>query len=175
MLETIYVRLRLILLAFGALAMVAIVQLLRVDFKTQTYDIEALDSRIVGTRQLLTYGGNLRRNEFNISIAPGAPGRTEFGAYLQDEIALGQFRLSLSGRVDKLGNLYGTTMTGGLSSFGTIFEIDTAGTETILHSFGGSDGKIPLAGLVLDSTGNLYGTTSAGGAYGGGTVFKITL
>ena len=33
--------------------------------------------------------------------------------------------------------------------------------ETVLHFFtGGSDGAIPVAGLIADSAGNLYGTTS---------------
>jgi uncharacterized repeat protein (TIGR03803 family) len=76
--------------------------------------------------------------------------------------------------MDSAGNLYGTTLFGGLSGFGAVFEVDSIGTETLLHSFEGTDGKLPLAGILLDSVGNLYGTTSAGGAYGGGTVFKIT-
>jgi uncharacterized repeat protein (TIGR03803 family) len=74
---------------------------------------------------------------------------------------------------DRTGNLYGTTQTGGSSGFGIVFKIDTTGKETVLHSFSGSDGKIPYGTLALDKAGNLYGTTSAGGAYGGGVVFKI--
>jgi outer membrane receptor protein involved in Fe transport len=80
-------------------------QLLVVNFKTQTYDLELGDSHLLGERHLLTYGGNLRRNNFNISIAPKAQDRTEAGAFLQDEILLDKFRLALSGRVDKFGNL----------------------------------------------------------------------
>ncbi|MGB8029293.1 MAG: choice-of-anchor tandem repeat GloVer-containing protein [Terracidiphilus sp.] len=51
----------------------------------------------------------------------------------------------------------------------------TAGTETILYSFGASssDGSLPTAGLIIDSAGNLYGTTGNGGVDVGGTVFKI--
>jgi uncharacterized repeat protein (TIGR03803 family) len=55
-----------------------------------------------------------------------------------------------------------------------------AQTETNLHSFVGSDGVNPLAGLVQGSDGNFYGTTEAGGTstnceYGCGTVFRISL
>jgi len=39
-------------------------------FDTKTFDVEAADSRAIGTRQVLTFGGNLRRNSFDISIAP---------------------------------------------------------------------------------------------------------
>jgi len=45
---------------------------------------------------------------------------------------------------------------------------------SVVYNFtGGSDGGVPLAGLVMDTAGNLYGTTSVGGSAGGGTVFKI--
>ena len=43
---------------------------IQLNFKTQTYDIEVGDSRHLGLRQLFTYGGNVRRNNFDISIAP---------------------------------------------------------------------------------------------------------
>jgi iron complex outermembrane receptor protein len=76
-----------------------------VDFKTQTYDLEIGDSSTLGTRNVLTYGGNFRQNEFNISIAPGAPGRSELGGYLQEELLLDKFRFAASARVDKFGNL----------------------------------------------------------------------
>jgi uncharacterized repeat protein (TIGR03803 family) len=80
---------------------------------------------------------------------------------------------------DSLGNLYGTTLTGGAngSDLGTVFELtphkDGTWTESILHSFKGSDGVWPEAGLTFDSVGNLYGTTARGGAYERGTVFEL--
>jgi uncharacterized repeat protein (TIGR03803 family) len=61
------------------------------------------------------------------------------------------------------GNLYGTTNTGGADGFGTVFELTPkAGggwTERVLHSFNGTDGKNPDAGLIFDASGNLYGPT----------------
>lgn len=79
--------------------------------------------------------------------------------------------------LDKKGNLYGTTTSGGATSNGTVFEITPAGTETVLYSFaphfGDGDGWFPYGGLVMDAKGNLYGTT-IGGVKHGGTVFKLT-
>ena len=81
---------------------------------------------------------------------------------------------------DKQGNLYGTTVGGGVPGCvvdigcGVVFEVAADGTEQLLYSFtGGADGANPIAGLVLDKKGNLYGTTELGGASGFGTVFKV--
>ena len=72
------------------------------------------------------------------------------------------------------GRLYGTTFGGGAHGFGTIFAFDTASRAiTTLHSFKGTDGAYPYAGLVEAADGRLYGTTSAGGSSNLGTVFSI--
>ena len=48
----------------------------------------------------------------------------------------------------------------------------------VLHSFDGTDGSLPVAGVTLDVAGNLYGTTNFGGTgsaeFGDGTVFKLS-
>lgn len=75
------------------------------NFSTQTYDFEVGHSTVLGGHHVLSYGGNARRNNFDITIAPAAEDRNEFGAYLQDEIYYDKFRLTLGGRVDKFGNL----------------------------------------------------------------------
>jgi uncharacterized repeat protein (TIGR03803 family) len=93
--------------------------------------------------------------------------------------------------MDKEGNLYGTTSSGGYSPngyshSGTVFELTppatTAGawSEQLLYTFcteGGyscTDGQDPYAGLVMDSKGNLYGTTEYGGAnVNPGTAFEL--
>jgi uncharacterized repeat protein (TIGR03803 family) len=76
------------------------------------------------------------------------------------------------------GDLYGTTPNGGLKGSGTVFELNSSGGITILHSFGDSsvanDGLNPTAGLVQGLDGNLYGTTPMGGTAGEGTVFEVT-
>jgi uncharacterized repeat protein (TIGR03803 family) len=75
---------------------------------------------------------------------------------------------------DGVGNLYGTTNSGGTFGNGTVYKISTSGAVTVLHSFGAQpDGRGPFAGLVRDTAGNLYGTTPYGGATGNGTVFKV--
>jgi uncharacterized repeat protein (TIGR03803 family) len=92
------------------------------------------------------------------------------------------------------GALFGTTSGGSAgpnctptptSACGTVFRLTppTHGgnvwTESILHSFeGGTDGAVPLAGLILDKRGALYGTTEGEGInpdcfQGCGTVFKL--
>jgi uncharacterized repeat protein (TIGR03803 family) len=81
---------------------------------------------------------------------------------------------------DAAGNLYGTTVAGGASSDGTVFELTpgAAGvwTETLIHTFNrdGTDGVVPYYRVIFDASGNLYGTTSGGGADKAGTVFELT-
>ncbi|HUI40545.1 MAG TPA: choice-of-anchor tandem repeat GloVer-containing protein [Terriglobia bacterium] len=74
---------------------------------------------------------------------------------------------------DQEGNLYGTTVSGGLG-YGVVFKLDTSGTEAALYTFkGGTDGANPYAGLVRDSAGNLYGTTYGGGRHFGSNGFGV--
>ena len=83
---------------------------------------------------------------------------------------------------DSAGNLYGSTSLGGDSNCtpgygygcGVVFKLDTAGTETVLHTFSGSpDGTNPVAPVIRDMAGNFYGNSSYGGSSGNGTVFRI--
>jgi uncharacterized repeat protein (TIGR03803 family) len=71
--------------------------------------------------------------------------------------------------------IYGTTMNGGSNNAGTVFSIDTSGSNlALLHTFptGMDDGTLPPGPLVLvDST--LYGVTEQGGTDNLGTIFKI--
>jgi uncharacterized repeat protein (TIGR03803 family) len=74
-----------------------------------------------------------------------------------------------------LGNtLYGTAVGGGTFGRGTVFAINTDGSQfTNLHSFANyNDGATPYSGL-LSSGNTLYGTTSTGGSEFEGTVFAI--
>jgi uncharacterized repeat protein (TIGR03803 family) len=96
--------------------------------------------------------------------------------------------------MDRAGNLYGTTQTGGVPhpycalnpyGCGAIFELTpdaayaSGWAEAVLHRFcsGGEpcpDGDAPEAGLIIDGAGNLYGTTWMGGDSGRGVVFELT-
>ena len=80
--------------------------------------------------------------------------------------------------------LYGTTPNGGSMystnciGIGVVFKVNTDGSGyAVLKSFTGSDGDVPLAGLVLAGS-TLYGTTQLGGSWRGvnqgyGVVFKV--
>ncbi len=73
------------------------------------------------------------------------------------------------------GNFYGTAAGGGANDAGTVFRVSSGGAFTNLYNFtGGTDGGVPIAGLILGSDGSFYGTTATGGTSGNGTVFKIT-
>jgi iron complex outermembrane receptor protein len=76
------------------------------DFSTKTFDVELGDTRLVRSKHVLTYGGNLRLNRFDLTIAPGENSRTEGGAYLQDEYLLNDtIRLVAGARVDKFSSI----------------------------------------------------------------------
>lgn len=83
--------------------------------------------------------------------------------------------------IDSHGNLFGTTQSGGVNGYGTVFELKANGDGTYamvsLHAFADADGSRPT-GLMIDAAGNLFGTTSTGGSYfscmfGCGTVFTL--
>jgi iron complex outermembrane receptor protein len=79
---------------------------LPLGFDTKTFDVEATDARTAGRRHAFTYGGNFRYNAFDVSIAPGGRNRREGGAFLQDEIFLGDYvRWVIGGRVDKFSSI----------------------------------------------------------------------
>ena len=93
--------------------------------------------------------------------------------------------------VDALGNLYGSTISGGATSgicfpggCGVAFELSLGSsgtwTESVIHTFAGTDGSWPRAAMIFDTAGNLYGTTQYGGntsaCVGGGcgAVFELS-
>jgi uncharacterized repeat protein (TIGR03803 family) len=79
---------------------------------------------------------------------------------------------------DQAGNLYGTTVSGGVRGFGTTFKLmpnhDGSWTESVLHSFLNRPGAMPLGGLIVDKQGKLYGTTAGDDRTTFGSVFEVT-
>jgi uncharacterized repeat protein (TIGR03803 family) len=76
---------------------------------------------------------------------------------------------------DQAGNLYGTTVFGGVYGLGTVFELvpsQGGWTESVLYTFVGNDGAYPDSALIFDNVGNLYGTTLEG--FSLGNVFQLT-
>jgi outer membrane receptor protein involved in Fe transport len=70
-------------------------------FADQTYDVELSNAAVIGTRHLISYGGNYRHNQFDLSAAALGHSRNEGGLYGQDEIFLGeQLRWIVGARVD---------------------------------------------------------------------------
>jgi uncharacterized repeat protein (TIGR03803 family) len=67
------------------------------------------------------------------------------------------------------GYLYGTTFEGGTNFYGTVFKVNTSGTETILQDFSSVPYVGNQAALVQASNGDFYGTT-----YSNGLLYKIT-
>jgi len=74
------------------------------------------------------------------------------------------------------GNLYGTTLQGGINDSGVIYQVSSDGSFTALYKFtGGVDGKSPFAGLLRGYDGGFYGTTMYGGKFGSGVIFRISV
>jgi len=71
---------------------------------------------------------------------------------------------------DSAGDLYGTTVQGGTSASGTVWELSSSHgtwTHSVLYSFsGGADGGEPYKGVTLGPQGDIFGTTVTGGSGG---------
>ncbi|MDB6022711.1 MAG: hypothetical protein JWQ04_2568 [Pedosphaera sp.] len=88
-------------------------------------------------------------------------------------------RAPLAGLFLSGSTLYGTTLVAGGLGCGTVFAVNTNGTDfTILYTFtGGFDGAAPWAGVILSGN-TLYGTTDNGNytnGTGDGTMFALSL
>lgn len=79
--------------------------------------------------------------------------------------------------VDRNGNVYGMTPTGGAYGLGTIYKVHQANgawTLSVIHTFtGGADGSSGSAGRMVLRNGHLYGAATTGGTYGSGVVFEL--
>jgi uncharacterized repeat protein (TIGR03803 family) len=128
-----------------------------------------------------TYYGGVNRDGNVFELSPPAAGQTAWTPTLLFSFA-GTNGSNPAGGViaDGAGNLYGTTSGGGSNSHGVVYELSppaqgqTAWTETVLHTFTGTNGARPLAALIADGAGNLYGTTIGGGANSDGVVYKLS-
>ncbi|HEX4157665.1 MAG TPA: choice-of-anchor tandem repeat GloVer-containing protein [Rhizomicrobium sp.] len=112
---------------------------------------------------------------FELSPGKNGWGESVLHAFSGSDGANPQGSLTFDGN----GNVYSTTEAGGASGDGTVFEL-LAGkhgwTENLLHSFTGTDGANPFAGVIIDAHGNLFGTTNQGGngQYADGTAFELS-
>jgi uncharacterized repeat protein (TIGR03803 family) len=73
------------------------------------------------------------------------------------------------------GKLYGIVPIGGANNDGEVYNVTTTGKITVIHSFNGTDGKVPVGNLVQATDGNFYGVTQqTSSSTSTGEVFKIT-
>ncbi len=163
-----------------------------VVFKISTSGVETMLHTFTGSPDGASPNGGVLRDKYGHLYGTTTAGGTYnagivFEIIGKKETVLYSFAGGKDGAVpeagvieDAAGNLYGTTSAGGKSGNGTVFRLappKTLGSpwsETVLYSFGtGTDGAVPVGGVILDAAGNLYGTTSVGGTSGYGTVFQL--
>jgi uncharacterized repeat protein (TIGR03803 family) len=78
---------------------------------------------------------------------------------------------------DRSGNVYGTTLFGGSSGYGVVFQLLSPNwAYNNIYEFHNFDGRYPEGAILFDSAGNLYSTTSDGGGGTGdsGVAFQLT-
>lgn len=81
--------------------------------------------------------------------------------------------------VDKRGNVYGMTPTGGANGLGVIYLLRPRSSGgyalRVIHTFtGASDGSSGSAGKLVLRGGRIFGAATTGGNHGSGTVFQLT-
>ncbi len=168
---------------------------------TTIYRFRPVDGLLPEARMIFDSSGNLYGTTYGGGLHPGCCGVVfelsppQSGQGLWTETVLHVFSGGADGRgpragltFDSSGNLYGTTVYGGLggSCCGVVFELSPpaggtgAWTETVLHTFVSSDGRTPQTDLVFDASGNLYGAAGEGEGNGSicydgcGAVFELS-
>ena len=122
--------------------------------------------------------------DFIVDVKPNTSVESVLHTFMRDADG---FNVSARLVQDSSGNLYGTSVSGGLfnniciDGCGVVFQLARTGRYTVLHRFtGGADGFFP-GPLSIDLQGHVYGTTEGGGdisctfSGGCGTVFEISL
>jgi uncharacterized repeat protein (TIGR03803 family) len=155
------------------------------DYVSNGTLLQASDGNFYGTTE---YGGSSFFGTV-FKLTPGGAYTTLYNFCSLDQCADGRYpEAGLIQGTD--GNLYGTTVFGGLSmncqggaECGTVFKITLEGVLTVLYSFDGSDGYYPEEQLIQATDGNFYGMTLGGGTGtcvfdtgvpGCGTIFEVT-
>jgi uncharacterized repeat protein (TIGR03803 family) len=75
---------------------------------------------------------------------------------------------------DSSGNVYSASHEGGAHDCGVVFMVGQEGYQDIYDFKCGSDGSLPLGGVIFNG-GSLYGTTSEGGKFKEGTAFELSV
>ena len=105
---------------------------LNLSFDNRTWDLDFSNYSKAGSWNLLSYGGNYRKNWFDITMAPGGRKRDEGGAYLQDEMLFSDhFRWIVGARLDKFEILDHPVV-----SYRTAFVLKPIATQSLRVSYG---------------------------------------
>lgn len=111
-----------------------------------------------------------------LGIAPSARAQTENTVY-NFGVKGGPYDPYSGVVLDKSGNLYGVTPSGG-SGQGVVYKLApvSGGWQvSVLYTFtGGTDGGSPYTTPVFDANGNLYGTAQIGGSSKAGVVYELS-
>ncbi|MFN7940284.1 MAG: TonB-dependent receptor [Thermoanaerobaculia bacterium] len=85
-------------------------QPLKFDFSTKTYNLDVSNTSVAGEHNIFTYGLSARTSDFTLTIAPKGTKKDEYGAFVQDEILLGEkLRWLIGGRwdhIDPVGGVF---------------------------------------------------------------------
>lgn len=71
------------------------------------------------------------------------------------------------------GNLYGATVWGGTDVYGTIFQMSTSGSYSVLHNFDAPFGAGAYSTPMQHTSGRIFGMTARGGTPGKGVVYSL--
>ena len=76
------------------------------EMLSNVVDLNFSNTTLIGTRNVLSYGGNARLITMNFDLGPAGTGRNEQGFYIQDEIFFhDRLRWIIGGRVDRINTL----------------------------------------------------------------------
>jgi iron complex outermembrane receptor protein len=118
------------------------------SFVTDTYHLTAPNTSQVGERHVLTYGADVRTNDFALGIAPAASDKDENGIFLQDEIRLGErVRWVVGARYDDVDPLADAVFTPRTSLL-----ISASPTHTFRVSYNGAFRTPSVVNGYLDVT-----------------------
>ncbi len=119
-------------------------------FKSQTYTFAATNQSRFGGQHLVTYGGNFRAINFDLSIAPGEDSRTEGGGFVNTDLNFSEYLSVDAGvRVDKFSVLSDAVV----SPRGAILVTPTGKSDHVLRfSFGRAFRAPSMINNFLDVT-----------------------
>src|SRR5258708_4572470 len=110
-----------------------------------------------------TEGGGSNNNGTVFQFTPNGDGTWTYNLIHELYVAAGGYFPYAPLTFDAAGNLYGTTLNGGLYGSGTVFKLSLANsiwTATALYNFTLDFGVVQQPdGVVMDAAGNLYGAT----------------